>query len=152
MVNKNCASFFHSTIFLLKSIYLLEHLVGHVANATIQTCPVQRPTTRSAMNVSSVSPDLWDTITPQPLSWDILQAWIDSVTEPIWFTYKTYTFLFDRKVLGFEFVNRKQFLALIASLVHLHLSGYLHFFPREIPWFSPDFSRIFYLFPDTFEE
>lgn len=33
------------------------------------TCPVQRPTTRSAMKVSSVSPERWLTITPQPFSW-----------------------------------------------------------------------------------
>lgn len=32
-----------------------------------RTCPVQSPTTRSAMNVSSVSPERWLTITPQPL-------------------------------------------------------------------------------------
>lgn len=37
------------------------------------TCPVQRPTTRSAMKVSSVSPERWLTITPQPLLWAILQ-------------------------------------------------------------------------------
>ena len=50
------------------------------------TCPVQRPTTRSAMVVSSVSPDLWDTITPQPFCCESLHASIASVTEPIWFT------------------------------------------------------------------
>lgn len=33
------------------------------------TCPVQRPTTRSAIKVSSVSPERWLTITPQPFSW-----------------------------------------------------------------------------------
>lgn len=32
----------------------------------VSTCPVQSPTTRSAMNVSSVSPERWLTITPQP--------------------------------------------------------------------------------------
>lgn len=36
------------------------------------TCPVHRPTTRSAMKVSSVSPERWLTITPQPLLWAIL--------------------------------------------------------------------------------
>lgn len=30
------------------------------------TWPVQSPTTRSAMKVSSVSPERWLTITPQP--------------------------------------------------------------------------------------
>ena len=33
------------------------------------TWPVQSPTTRSEMNVSSVSPERWLTITPQPLLW-----------------------------------------------------------------------------------
>lgn len=37
------------------------------------TCPVQRPTTRSAIKVSSVSPERWLTITPQPFSWASLQ-------------------------------------------------------------------------------
>ena len=46
--------------------------------------PVQRPTTKSAMNVSSVSPDLCDTMTPQPQDWANLHASMDSVTEPIW--------------------------------------------------------------------
>ncbi len=50
------------------------------------TCPVHSPTTRSAINVSSVSPLLCDTITPQPSFWDILQASMDSVTLPIWLT------------------------------------------------------------------
>lgn len=36
------------------------------------TCPVQSPTTKSAMKVSSVSPERWLTITPHPLSWAIL--------------------------------------------------------------------------------
>lgn len=37
------------------------------------TWPVQSPTTRSAMKVSSVSPERWLTITPHPLDWAILQ-------------------------------------------------------------------------------
>lgn len=37
------------------------------------TWPVQRPTTKSAMKVSSVSPERWLTITPQPLDWASLQ-------------------------------------------------------------------------------
>lgn len=36
---------------------------------TVCTCPVQSPTTRSAMKVSSVSPERWLTITPHPLAW-----------------------------------------------------------------------------------
>lgn len=37
------------------------------------TCPVHSPTTRSAMKVSSVSPDRWLTITPHSFSWANLQ-------------------------------------------------------------------------------
>lgn len=33
------------------------------------TCPVHSPTTRSAMKVSSVSPERWDTMTPHPFDW-----------------------------------------------------------------------------------
>lgn len=36
------------------------------------TCPVHKPTTKSAIKVSSVSPDRWLTITPQPFCWAIL--------------------------------------------------------------------------------
>lgn len=53
------------------------------------TCPVASPTTRSAIKVSSVSPERWDTITPQSFSRDNLAAWIDSVTLPIWLTFKS---------------------------------------------------------------
>ena len=92
----------------------------------VETWPVPRPTTRSAIVVSSVSPDLcvgggqgggsslgagegrgppggdhaatvyvWglraetnlcETMTPQPPSCAMLQALMDSVTVPIWFT------------------------------------------------------------------
>lgn len=45
-------------------VLLLEDLVW-----VSLTCPVHRPTTRSAMKVSSVSPERWLTITPQPFSW-----------------------------------------------------------------------------------
>lgn len=100
-------------------------------NVNENTCPVQSPTTRSAMNVSSVSPERWLTITPQPLAWASLHlkkqkkgykesqqwnidsksvrdnlwvselwfdamwlaavthAWMASVTEPIWLTFKS---------------------------------------------------------------
>merc|ERR1719440_2188421 len=56
--------------------------------APVLICPVRRPTTKSAMKVSSVSPERCDTITPQPASWLILHASIASVTEPIWFTFR----------------------------------------------------------------
>ena len=34
--------------------------------APVLICPVQSPTTRSAMKQSSVSPDRWETMVPQP--------------------------------------------------------------------------------------
>jgi len=49
---------------------------------------VDKPTAKSAMNVSSVSPLLWLVITPQPAFFDILTASILSVTDPIWLTFK----------------------------------------------------------------
>jgi hypothetical protein len=44
---------------------------------------VPKPHTRSPMKLSSVSPLLWDTITPHPAAWLMFEASIDSVTEPI---------------------------------------------------------------------
>jgi len=38
------------------------------------------------MKVSSVSPDLWLVITPQPAAFDIFTASMDSLMVPIWFT------------------------------------------------------------------
>ena len=52
------------------------------------TCPVPRPTTRSAMNVSSVSPLRWETMHPHPAACAILHASMDSVTDPIWLTFR----------------------------------------------------------------
>ena len=34
---------------------------------------------------------------------------------------------------------------------NLDSAWFLHFVPDKIPWLFPDFSRIFDLFPDTFE-
>ena len=59
----------------------------HRQGAPVLIWPVARPTDRSAMKLSSVSPDLWLAMTPQPASLAILTAMIDSVTVPIWFTY-----------------------------------------------------------------
>ena len=44
--------------------------------------------TRSAMKESSVSPDRCDAMTPQLAALAIPTASIDSVIEPIWFTWK----------------------------------------------------------------
>mmetsp|Transcript_1513 Transcript_1513/g.5098 ORF Transcript_1513/g.5098 Transcript_1513/m.5098 type:complete len:263 (+) Transcript_1513:1590-2378(+) len=54
--------------------------------APVLICPVLRPTARSAMKESSVSPERWDVITPQPAFCAMLTASIASVMEPIWFT------------------------------------------------------------------
>ena len=59
----------------------------HRQGAPVLIWPVARPTDRSAMKLSSVSPDLWLAMTPQPASLAIFTAMMDSVTVPIWFTY-----------------------------------------------------------------
>lgn len=55
------------------SVFDCGDITDKHASASTLTCPVQRPTTRSAMKVSSVSPERWLTITPQPLVWANLQ-------------------------------------------------------------------------------
>ena len=44
-------------------------VLGQLRSEKLFTCPVQSPTTRSAMKVSSVSPERCDTMTPHPLDW-----------------------------------------------------------------------------------
>merc|ERR1740123_2940776 len=51
-------------------LYLARRSLRQGAPVLIR--PVLRPTTRSAMKESSVSPDRWDTITPQPFFIDII--------------------------------------------------------------------------------
>jgi hypothetical protein len=46
-------------------------------------CPLAKPTERSAIKLSSVSPLLWLTITPHPAAFESRAALIDSVTVPI---------------------------------------------------------------------
>ena len=48
--------------------------------------PVERPTARSAMKLSSVSPERWLVMTPQPAALAMRTASLASVTVPIWFT------------------------------------------------------------------
>ncbi|MFS7960903.1 hypothetical protein Hanom_Chr08g00708491 [Helianthus anomalus] len=50
------------------------------------TCPLAKPTERSAMKLSSVSQLRWLTITPHPAPFESRTTWIDSVTIPIWLT------------------------------------------------------------------
>mmetsp|Transcript_852 Transcript_852/g.1864 ORF Transcript_852/g.1864 Transcript_852/m.1864 type:complete len:266 (-) Transcript_852:333-1130(-) len=60
--------------------------------------PAPMPTERSAMKESSVSPDLWDTKTPQPFRLHRDQASRLSVTDPIWFTLRSIAFVaFDSR-------------------------------------------------------
>ena len=42
---------------------------AYLQGAPVLIWPVERPTARSAMDVSSVSPDRWLVMTPQPLAW-----------------------------------------------------------------------------------
>ena len=49
-------------------------------------CPVESPTTRSAIVLSSVSPERWDTTAVHPARFAISIASIVSVTVPIWFS------------------------------------------------------------------
>ena len=48
-------------------------------------CPQPVATARSAMKVSGVSPERWETICAYPASWQMRMASRVSVTEPIWF-------------------------------------------------------------------
>mmetsp|Transcript_25430 Transcript_25430/g.40664 ORF Transcript_25430/g.40664 Transcript_25430/m.40664 type:complete len:389 (-) Transcript_25430:289-1455(-) len=54
--------------------------------APVLIWPVARPTARSAMYESSVSPDRWDVITPHPAFFAMRTASIASEMVPIWFT------------------------------------------------------------------
>jgi len=65
-------------------LYLAKRSPRH--GAPVFSWPVPRPTARSAINESSVSPLRCDTCTPQPAFCAILHASIASVTVPIWFT------------------------------------------------------------------
>mmetsp|Transcript_67752 Transcript_67752/g.107348 ORF Transcript_67752/g.107348 Transcript_67752/m.107348 type:complete len:205 (-) Transcript_67752:915-1529(-) len=56
--------------------------------APVLIWPQHNPTDMSAMVVSSVSPDRWEHITPQPFVLHNFTASIASVSDPIWFTFK----------------------------------------------------------------
>ena len=66
--------------------------------APVLIWPVARPTARSAMKLSSVSPERWEAMTPQPASFAIFTAMMDSVTVPIWFTCARRNTLLDAAV------------------------------------------------------
>merc|ERR1712051_1080029 len=57
--------------------------------APVLICPQQRPTAMSAMVVSSVSPERWEHMIPQPFCLHIFTAAMDSERVPIWFTFKS---------------------------------------------------------------
>mmetsp|Transcript_5336 Transcript_5336/g.14340 ORF Transcript_5336/g.14340 Transcript_5336/m.14340 type:complete len:429 (+) Transcript_5336:208-1494(+) len=73
----------------MRSSWLYLALRSERQGAPVLIWPVDRPTAKSAMKQSSVSPDLWLVITPQPASLDILTASMDSVREPIWLTFRS---------------------------------------------------------------
>lgn len=78
--------------------------------APVLICPLFNPTDKSAIKVSSVYPDLWETITPHPLAFDLSAASIDSVTEPIWFTFNNKAlqlFLFWASWILLRFVTKR---------------------------------------------
>lgn len=58
-------------------------VLSDLHGAPVLIYPVYKPTTKSAMKLSSVSPDLWLTITPKPFFYDKFDASIDSVNDPI---------------------------------------------------------------------
>lgn len=58
-----------------------------LAGAPVLICPQPRATTKSAMKVSSVYPERWETIVPQLFYFPYNEASIASVNEPIWFTF-----------------------------------------------------------------
>jgi len=68
-------------------IWLYLASLSDLHGAPVLIWPAFSPTTRSAMKVSSVSPLRWLTITPHPFCWASWQALIDSMTDPIWFTF-----------------------------------------------------------------
>jgi len=74
----------HTYIYVVAYLALRSERHG----APVLICPVQRPTARSAIVVSSVSPDRCDVMTPQPDFLHMRTAAIDSVMVPIWFTWR----------------------------------------------------------------
>jgi hypothetical protein len=58
----------HASLYRSSWLYLARRSERH--GAPVLIWPVQRPTTKSAINVSSVSPLRWLTITPQPAACD----------------------------------------------------------------------------------
>lgn len=78
--------------------------------APVLIWPVLKPTTKSAMNVSSVSPERCDTIVPQPLLLANKWARMDSVTVPIWLTFNNkqlHAFFSTAVAIRFGFVTVK---------------------------------------------
>jgi len=70
----------------IRSSWLYFERRSERQGAPVLIWPVHRPTARSAMYVSSVSPERCDVITPQPAFLESLTAWMASVIEPIWLT------------------------------------------------------------------
>merc|ERR1712212_1202381 len=70
----------------MRSNWLYFAILSLLHGAPVLIWPVDSHTTRSAMKQSSVSPDRWETMVPQPFFLARRWALMDSVTLPIWFT------------------------------------------------------------------
>mmetsp|Transcript_6279 Transcript_6279/g.10597 ORF Transcript_6279/g.10597 Transcript_6279/m.10597 type:complete len:220 (+) Transcript_6279:14-673(+) len=89
---RNCAPVYtavspHSSS--IRSSWLYFARRSERQGAPVLIWPVLRPTAKSAMKVSSVSPLRCDVITPQPAFLAIFTASMDSETEPIWLTFSS---------------------------------------------------------------
>lgn len=69
---------------LINWLYLAN--LSDLHGAPVLIWPVPSPTTKSAMKLSSVYPDLWETITPHFWARLLFAASMDSVKLPIWLT------------------------------------------------------------------
>merc|ERR1719402_2155538 len=111
-----------SSSILSSWLYLAS--LSDLHGAPVFICPVASPTTRSAIKQSSVSPDLCDTMVPHPFSLARLWAAIDSVTEPIWLTFRSRQLqaVFSTAVwilLGLVTVRSSPTICMSVSLVNL---------------------------------
>merc|ERR1711934_1320745 len=94
--------------------------------APVLIWPVRKPTTKSAMKESSVSPDLCDTITPQPLRMDMFAASMASVMEPIWLTFSSNALqasLSSALEIRFVFVTSRSSPTICMFLPHMALNS-----------------------------
>src|SRR3989344_4617417 len=79
---------FHDFSSILSSL-LYFAVLSLLAGAPNLLCEAPKPTAKSAIKVSSVSPERWLTTTFHLFLNEIFEASIASVTVPIWFTFKS---------------------------------------------------------------